>query len=69
MPVNQSILLLGVLFGAIGLGYFTYGRKQRAIVPLCAGIILFVLPYLVPNPTALFLVGAGVAIVPFFIRY
>ncbi len=67
MP-SQSTLLLGVLFGAVGLGYFTYGRKQRAVVPLCTGIILFLLPYLIPKPLPLFLAGAAVAAAPYFIR-
>jgi len=69
MSFNQSTLLLGVLFGAVGMGYFTYGRKQQAIVPLIAGVALFILPYLITNTIALFITGAGVAVIPYFIRF
>jgi len=37
---NAATLYWGMLFGAIGLGYLTYGRRQRAAVPLVIGIAL-----------------------------
>jgi hypothetical protein len=57
-----------VLFSSIGLGYFLYGRKQRAAVPLLCGIALMAYPYFVPN--VLLLVGIGVllAAIPYFLR-
>jgi hypothetical protein len=64
----QAQLLWGLLFGSIGLGYFIYGRKQRAVVPLVCGLALMVFPYFVSN--ALLLVGIGVllAAIPYFLR-
>ena len=64
----ESLLIWGTVFGAIGLGFFTYGKKQRAVVPLCVGIALFVLPYFIS--TVSLLVGVGVALmaVPYFVR-
>jgi len=64
----QAQLLWGLLFGSIGLGYFIYGKKQRAVVPLVCGLALMVFPYFVSN--ALLLVGIGVmlAAVPYFLR-
>jgi hypothetical protein len=61
-------LLWGLLFSSIGLGYFIYGKKQKAVVPLVCGVALMVFPYFVPN--ALLLVGIGVvlAAVPCFLR-
>lgn len=32
--ISTSTLILGVIFGAIGLGFFVYGKKQKAIIPL-----------------------------------
>ncbi len=57
-----------MLFSSIGLGYFLYGRKQRAAVPLLCGIALMAYPYFVPN--VLLLVGIGVllAAIPYFLR-
>lgn len=65
---DSSILIWGVLFGAIGLGFFTYGRKQKAVVPLLTGIALFIFPYFMPNIYALLIVGVILVAVPYFIR-
>lgn len=57
-----------MLFGSIGLGFFVYGKRQRAIVPLLAGVALSVFPYFVSN--VYLMVGVGIALValPYFIR-
>lgn len=65
---STATLLWGVLFGAVGLGFFSYGKKQRAVVPLLAGVALFVIPYLIPNAYLLVLAGALVMAVPYFVR-
>jgi len=61
-------LLWGVLFGGIGLGFFVYGRRQRAVVPLLAGVALMVFPYFVSNLYALVGIGAALMAVPYFVR-
>lgn len=66
--MNESTLLWGVLFGAFGLGYFVYGKKQRAIVPLLCGIGLMALPYFVTGAWLLVALGVILAAVPYFIR-
>ncbi len=57
-----------MFFGAMGLGYFTYGRKQRAVVPLVCGVSLFIFPYFMPNVYVLVLTGIVIMVVPYFIR-
>ncbi|MGX9463343.1 hypothetical protein ACWXWU_19225 [Shewanella sp. A14] len=49
--MNASMMMWSVLFGAIGMGYFVYGKRQRAIVPLCIGLALIVFPYFVASVT------------------
>ncbi len=66
--MSASLLLWGVLFGAVGLGFFVYGRKEQAIVPLVCGIALMVLPYFISNAILLVIVGVAVAAVPYFVR-
>ena len=66
--MTASSLFLGVLFGSIGLGYFLYGRKQRAVVPLLCGLVLMIVPYFIPNVWVLLLFGAVVASIPYFLR-
>lgn len=57
-----------MLFGSIGLGFFIYGKKQRAIVPLVCGLALMVFPYFVPGTAWLLLVGTALIAVPYFVR-
>ena len=66
--MNESWLLWGILFGSIGLGFFFYGRNQKAVVPLVCGVALMIFPYFVSN--TLMLVGVGVALIaiPYFVR-
>ncbi|HME38622.1 MAG TPA: hypothetical protein VKG63_06645 [Steroidobacteraceae bacterium] len=61
-------MLWGLLFGSIGLGYFIYGRKQRAAVPLVTGLALMVFPYFVSNAWLLVGVGVVLAAIPYFVR-
>ena len=65
---STAVLLWGMLFGSIGFGYFLYGKKQKAIVPLISGIALCVVPYFIANVYALLIVGAILMAIPFFVR-
>jgi len=61
-------LLWGLLFGSIGLGYFIYGKKQRAVVPLICGLVLMAFPYFVTNLVLLVCFGAVLCAIPYFLR-
>jgi hypothetical protein len=65
---STAVLLWGMLFGAIGFGYFLYGKKQKAIIPLGVGIVLCVVPYFIANVYVLVLVGLALMAIPFFVR-
>jgi hypothetical protein len=64
----QAWLLWGLLFGSIGLGYFIYGKKQKAVVPLVCGLALMLFPYFVSNIVLLVGIGALLAAIPYFLR-
>jgi hypothetical protein len=66
--VGEATLWWGVVFGAIGLGYLAYARRQRAPVPLLSGIALIAFPYFVSNAWAMVLVGAMLVAVPWVVR-
>jgi len=66
--VSTSTLLFGLLFSSIGLGFFLYGKKQRAIVPLACGLALMIFPYFVTNNVVLVAVGIALVVVPYFVR-
>jgi hypothetical protein len=57
-----------LLYGSIGLGFFIYGRKQRAPVPLLCGVALMVFPYFVSNVLLLVAIGAVLIAIPYFLR-
>jgi hypothetical protein len=65
---GTSLLIWGMVFGALGLGYFTYGKRQKAVVPLCVGLALFALPYFTPNVYVLAAVGVVLVALPYFVR-
>lgn len=66
--LDTSVLLWGLLFGSIGLGFFLYGRKQRKVVPFVCGVALMIFPYFVPNTILLVMIGVALIGVPYFVR-
>ena len=66
---SSAVLLWGVVFGSIGLGYFVYGKKQGRFVPLLCGIGLMAFPYFVSNTVLLVVAGLALAAVPYFLRF
>ncbi|NOZ84015.1 MAG: hypothetical protein GXP60_04285 [Epsilonproteobacteria bacterium] len=65
---GTSLLIWGMLFGAIGFGFFIYGKKQRSVVPLLAGIALFLFPYFISNVYILVIVGVILVAIPYIVR-
>jgi hypothetical protein len=66
--MSTSLVFLGLLFGSLGAGYCLYGRRQRALVPLVAGLLLIGVPYFIASVAALVVVGVVLAAVPFFVK-
>lgn len=66
--MNEASLWWGLLFGSVGLGFFIYGKRQRAPVPLVCGLALMLFPYFVSSVWALVLVGGGLIALPYFLR-
>ncbi len=66
--MGMATLLWGVIFGSIGTGFFIYGKRQGAPVPLVCGIALMVFPYFISNAWATVVVGALLMAIPYFVR-
>lgn len=64
----MASLWWGMVFGAVGLGYCVYGRRQRAAIPLLCGIGLIAFPYFVSNAWLAALIGAVLMAIPWLIR-
>jgi len=67
--VDTASLLWGLLFGSVGLGYFIYGKNQKALMPALCGVTLMLVPYFVSSTLLLVIVGAGLMALPFFVRF
>ena len=66
--MNTSLLLWSLLFSSIGLGFFIYGKKQKAIVPLFCGLGLMIYPYFVSSTLLLVAIGIALMALPYFVR-
>ena len=66
--MDESKLLWGLLFGAVGIGYVVYGRRQRILMPFLAGVGLLGFPYFVDNTGILLLLGVVLIALPFVVK-
>ena len=66
--MSESWLIWGLLFGSIGLGFFVYGKRQRAVVPLVCGMALMVFPYFVSNTLLIVAIGVALIAIPYFVK-
>lgn len=67
--MNTASLLWGMLFSAIGVGFFIYGKRQSMIVPLICGLGLMVYPWFVASAAWLVVIGVTLMAVPYFLRF
>lgn len=67
-PGDTAVLIWGIIFGSIGAGFAIYGKRQKAIVPLCVGVALCIFPYFIENVYVLVFVGVVLMAIPYFIR-
>ena len=61
---GSALLLWGVLFSSIGLGYLIYGRRQKHKVAFYTGICLMAYPYFVSDVYVLIIVGVMLLAAP-----
>lgn len=65
---DSTSLIIGLIFGSIGIGYCIYGKKQRHLVAFLAGIFLMGLPYVLDNNAILIVASLIVMGLPKFIK-
>lgn len=46
---NSSFLFASLLWGSVGVGYFVYGKKQGAMIPMIGGLVIIAVSYLVSS--------------------
>ncbi|MBW3530134.1 hypothetical protein [Shewanella sp. NKUCC06_TVS] len=65
---NPALLLWSLVFSLFGLGFFTYGKRQVAPIPLVVGITLMLYPYFVSNLILLVCIGIALIALPYFVK-
>jgi hypothetical protein len=62
-------LVIGLFTGALGLGYFIYGKKMQLFVPMVSGGLLCALPYVIDSNLVLILVSLVAMVAPFVLKF
>ena len=65
----MNSFVFGILAGAIGAGYFVYGKRQAKVVPMAAGVLLCIYPYFTDSVLWLSIVGVLLLAAPFLIDF
>lgn len=66
--MDGNVLFWGMLFGSLGLGYMSYGKRQKRVVPFACGLALIVFPYFVTTLWLLLGIGLVISVIPYFVR-
>jgi len=68
LNMDSNVFVLSIVFGIIGMGYFSYGKSQSYNMFFYSGIGLMVFPYFVEGESPVIIVGILLSLIPFFIR-
>lgn len=67
--MDMTALMISMLFGTVGFGFFQYGKKTGQILILSIGMALMICPYFIPNVTLLLIVCVALTAAPYFLRH
>ena len=65
----MNSLIVGMIAGAFGVGYFVYGKRQQKFAPMLAGVLLCVYPYVTENLLWLIVIGVALLAFPFLVDF
>lgn len=66
--IDVTGLLIGLVFGSVGVGYCIYGKKQKKTVAFWIGVALIVLPYVIDSNIAVAIVSVALMCVPLYVK-
>jgi len=47
ISLDSKFLFASLIWGSVGVGYFIYGKRQQAMVPMIGGVAMVAISYLV----------------------
>jgi hypothetical protein len=62
-------LVVGIIAGAIGMGYFVYGKRQAKFTPMLSGVLLCIYPYFTDSMLWLAAIGLILVVAPFLVDF
>ena len=65
----MNSFVVGIIAGAIGVGYFIYGKRQAKLTPLLAGVLLCIYPYFTDSLLWLSVIGVALVVAPFLLDF
>ena len=68
MLSDPAFLFGSILFGAVGLAAFVYGKKLALWKPMVLGIALMAYPYFVSRTWVMYGVGVALSVLIFVLR-
>jgi len=66
--MDSTSLMFSLLFGAIGMGFFMFGKREGRMVPLFVGVGLMVVPYFIANVVVMVVACGALTVLPLFLR-
>jgi hypothetical protein len=69
MDLSMQSIVAGLVLGAVGMGYLSYGKKLSRPVHIGAGVALIVLPYFLTALLPLLIVSALLIALPLVLRW
>jgi len=66
--MTTGYLFAALIWGSIGLGLFIYGKKQKSLIPIVAGILLMSASYFTKKPMNLSLFGTAIIVIIFLLK-
>ncbi len=65
---GSNVFFWGYIFGAIGLGYLSYGVRQKKPIPLVCGLVLGGFTWFVSSLVLIFVLGGLFMALPFALK-
>jgi len=64
---DASFLFASLLWGSIGVGYFIFGKKQGAMMPMIGGILMIAVSYVVSSWLLMSLICIGLIVAVYWL--
>jgi hypothetical protein len=66
---DTHFLFASLIWGSVGAGYFIYGKKQQAGVPLVGGLVMIAVSYFVNSALLMSLICLGLMAGVYFLLH